>query len=170
MIDSGGYPQWMRDGQGLVYHSAKDRQIHLFEIPANRDRRITDEPNVMPIYTVSPDGKWLIYQSTMKGNVDLRAIPIEGGAPRDVVTSPRYEYHPFCSPSGKWLYFHLDHKNLYRVPGPAQDFRPAAPERVTNFPESGLLLEDIQISRDGRQLLFSRGRLTGDVWILNLGQ
>jgi hypothetical protein len=56
------------------------------------------------------------------------------------------------------------------VPGPAQDWRQAEPEKVTNFPESGLFLEDPQISRDGRWLLYSRGRITGDVWIMNLGR
>jgi hypothetical protein len=41
---------------------------------------------------------------------------------------------------------------------------------MTNFKESGLLLEDPQLARDGRQLLYSRGRITGDIWILKLGQ
>jgi hypothetical protein len=51
---------------------------------------------------------------------------------------------------------------------PAQDWRQAEPEKVTNFPESGLFLEDPQISRDGHWLLYSRGRITGDIWIMNL--
>jgi Tol biopolymer transport system component len=124
----------------------------------------------MPIVAVSPDGKWVVYQSTQNGNVDLRAVEIGGGPSRPVVTTPHQDYHPFISPSGRWVYFHLDHKNLWRVPGPAQDWRQAAPERITDFPESGLFLEDIQISRDGTQLLYSRGHITGDVWILNLGK
>jgi len=66
--------------------------------------------------------------------------------------------------------FHLDHKNIWRVPGPAQNWRQAEPEKVTNFPESGLLLEDPQISRDGLKLLYSRGRITGDIWIMSLGK
>jgi hypothetical protein len=75
--------------------------------------------------------------------------------------------HPFFSPKGQRLYFFLDHKNLYRVPGPGQNWRPGMPEKITSFPESGLLLEDPQISRDGRQLLYSRGNLSGDIWVLN---
>ena len=39
----------------------------------------------------------------------------------------------------------------------AKDFKP---EKVTNFPESGLFLEDPQISRDGRQLLY---RMSGEL-------
>jgi hypothetical protein len=86
-----------------------------------------------------------------------------------VVETPREDYHPFLSPSGKWLYLQPDHKNLYRVPGPAQSWRQAAAEKVTNFPESGLFLEDPQISRDGRQLFYSRASITGDIWIMKRG-
>jgi hypothetical protein len=52
------------------------------------------------------------------------------------------------------------------VPGYAQDWKPDAPARVTDFPEPGLFLEDPQISRDGKQLLYARGKITGDIWIL----
>ncbi len=97
-------------------------------------------------------------------------MPIEGGESRSVVATAHQDYHPFVSPSGKWLYVQFDHKNIYRVPGPAQEWRKAEPEKVTNFPESGLFLEDPQISRDGHWFLYSRGRITGDVWIMNLGK
>jgi hypothetical protein len=63
-----------------------------------------------------------------------------------------------------------DHKNIYRVPGPAQQWRQAEPEKVTSFPESGLFLEDPQISRDGRWLFYSRGRTRSDIWIMKLGK
>ena len=61
-------------------------------------------------------------------------------------------------------------QNVYRVPGPGQDWKGADPVKVTDFPESGLFLEDPQISRDGRWLLYSRGRITGDIWIMTLGK
>ncbi|HKA20698.1 MAG TPA: hypothetical protein VKN18_20615, partial [Blastocatellia bacterium] len=133
-------------------------------------RQVTNETGVVPIYTFSPDGKWLIYQSNPNGNIDLRAIPVEGGESRVVIATPHQDYHPSVSPSGNWLYFQLDHKNIYRVPGPAQNWRQAEPQKVTNFPESGLFLEDPQISRDGRALIYSHGRITGDLWLINLGR
>ena len=108
--------------------------------------------------------------SIAEGNVDIRAVPVEGGESISVVATPRQDFHPIISPSGKWLYFQLDHKNLYRVPGPTQNWRKAAPEKVTNFPESGLFIEDPQFSRDGRQLLYSRRSNTGDIWVMSLNQ
>jgi Tol biopolymer transport system component len=97
-------------------------------------------------------------------------VPVAGGPSRLVVSTPRQDYHPFFSPSGRWLYFQPDHKNLYRVPGPAQDWRKAEPVKITDFPESGLFLEDPQISKDGKQLLFSRANLKANVWILRRGR
>jgi Tol biopolymer transport system component len=124
----------------------------------------------MPVITISPDGQWVVYQSTQTGNVDLRAAPINGGHSRPVVATPEQDYHPFVSPSGAWLYFQPDHKNLYRAPGPSRGWQKAEPEKVTNFPESGLFVEDFQISRDGRKLLYSRGRISDDIWIMKPGQ
>lgn len=174
LIENAGNPTWMPSGLALAYGSVVDgrqsQQIYIFDLATKVGRQLTNEPGVVPISTFSPDGKWLIYQSNPSGHIDLRAIPVEGGESRIAVATPHQDYHPFVSPSGKWLYFQLDHKNIYRVPGPAQDWHKAEPEKVTNFPESGLFLEDPQISRDGRLLLYSHGRITGDIWIINLGR
>jgi len=173
LIENAGSPVWTPDSRALVYGSVVDdrqNQLFIFDLATSSARRLTNEPGVVPISTFSPDGKWLIFQSNPSGNIDLRAISMAGGDPRSVVATPHQDYHPFVSSSGKWLYFQLDHKNIYRVPGPAQDWRHAEPERVTNFPESGLFLEDPQISRDGHWLLYSRGRITADIWIMNLGK
>ena len=170
LIENAGSPMWQPDGRAIVYATIVEgrNQLFIFDLVTKGVRRLTNGLGTVPIGTFSPDGKWLIHQSNASGNIDLRAWPLAGGEPRFVVATPHQDYHPFVSPSGKWLYFQLDHKNIYRVPGPAQDWRKSDPEKITNFPESGLFLEDPQISRDGRQLLYSRGRITGDIWILNL--
>ena len=157
---------WLPASTRFVYH--KGGQLELLDLESGQSRRLTNEARVMPMMVVSPDGQWVIYQSTASGNVDLRVVSVEGGASRVVVATPFEDYHPSLSPSGRWLYFHPDHKNLWRVPGPAQNWREAEPQRVTQFPESGLLVEDFQPSPDGRHLAFARGRATGDVWILDM--
>jgi serine/threonine protein kinase len=170
LIEGATSPRWLPSGAAIAYGFVADggqNQIHIFDLATKSARQLTNERGVVPIYTISPDGKWLIFQSNSSGNIDLHAVPVEGGESRVVVGTAHQDYHPFVSPSGKWLYFQLDHKNVYRVPGPAQNWRQAEPEKVTNFPESGLFLEDPQISRDGRQLLYSRGRITGDIWIMS---
>ena len=158
--------KWMPDGRQLV--CLKGGQLCILDLATGQSRQLTNEVRVMPVLDVSADGKWIVYQTSASGNVDLRAVPTDGGPSRLVVATPRDDYHPSFSPSGRWLYFQPDHKNLARVPGPAQDWRKAEPEQVTHFPESGLLIEGIHVSSDGRQLAFSRGRITGDVWIATL--
>jgi Tol biopolymer transport system component len=161
-----GGTAWLPDGSHVVYY--KSGQLQRLDLATGQSLQLTDESRVMPIMIVSPDGKSVVYQSTASGNVDLRVVSIDGGPSRAVVATPHEDYHPSFSPSGRWLYFQPDHKNLVRVPGPAQEWRSTPPEQVTHFPESGLLVEDIQPSPDGRQLAFARGRITADVWILNL--
>ena len=138
------------------------------DLATGQSRVLTDEPGIANITNVSPDGRWVIYQCNVNAQMDLHAVSLEGGPPRAVVATPGQDYHPFVSPSGRWLYFHLNHKNLWRVPGPAQDWKAAEPVQVTFFPESGLWLEDIKASPDGKKLLYSRGHTSSDLWLLKL--
>ena len=162
-------PRWIPDGSGFVF--TKDGQFHEYKIATGQSRQITNEKGFKGMSAVSPDGKWLAYQFQSTGNVDVHATPMDGGPARVVVATPKQDYHPFFSPSGRWIYFQPDHKNIYRVPGPTQGWKTAEPEKITNFPEpAGLFLEDPQISLDGKRLLYSRGKITGDVWILRRGQ
>jgi Tol biopolymer transport system component len=125
--------------------------------------------NARTLLSVDRTGQWLAYQSSETGPGGLAAFPIAGGAPRVVATGPDQGYHPFFSPSGRWLYFERAHKNLFRVPGPAQGWANAAPEKVTDFAGLDLYIENPRISRDGTKLFYTRGRRTGDIFILRLG-
>jgi hypothetical protein len=65
------------------------------------------------------------------------------------------------------MYYLPDHKNLYRVLGPAQEWRSAMPERITDFHLTPIsFVENPQLSGDGQQLAYSRGRVTSDTWLI----
>ncbi len=68
-----GAGRWLPDGSGLVYRQSKDQQLYVFQLSSRADRRLTNEQSLMPIFNVSPDGKWVVYQSTLSGIIDLRA-------------------------------------------------------------------------------------------------
>ncbi len=170
LVEKSGSFQWMPDGRRIVHFSWADQDFHVLNLETKLSRPLTDEPRAMQILALSADGAWLVYQSTIAGSVDLHAVPTSGGPARVVVASSHLSYHPFLSPSGRWVYYFRDHKDLYRVPGPAQRWRRAEPEKVTDFRlKSGEFLEDPQLSADGRHLLYAHGRLTGDIWLLDLG-
>lgn len=168
VMEKAGFVSWMPDGGSFTYASMSDGQLYLYDLATKAARKLTDEEGIFGSGIPSPDGKWLAFMSIAEGNIDIRAVPIEGGSSISVVATPRQDFHPMFSPSGRWLYFQLDHKNIYRVPGPTQGWRQAPPEKVTNFAESGLFLEDPHISLDGKKLIYSRRRTTGDIWLLEL--
>ena len=160
-----GRPAWLPDSRRLL--GLRPGQLVIHDLDTGTESKVVDEPGMMTWFAVTADGRWIAFQRSGGSSVDLAAIELDGGgAPRDVVTSPREDYHPFFSPTGRWLYFQPDHKNIFRVPGPAQGWAPAEPEQVTHFPSSGLYLEEPQFSRDGSQLFYARGRITGDIWLL----
>ena len=170
LVEKAGNMAWTGDSKGIVYFSYADRQLDLFDLTTGAKRKITDEPLIALIFAVTADSKQVIFMTLESGNVDLKVVPIEGGMSRRVVATPHQDYHPFVSPSGKWLYFQPDHKNVYRVPGPSQNWRPAEPQKVTNYPESDFFMDDPQISANGRRIIYTHGHLTGDIWLLNFNR
>ena len=170
VMEKAGFVSWLPGGQSFTYFSFDDGQLYLYGLPSKSSKQLTNEEGVYAKGVTSPDGKWVAFMSIATGNIDIRAVPIEGGESIEVVATPRQDFHPIFSPSGKWLYFQLDHKNIYRVPGPAQNWKKVNPEKVTNFPESGLFLEDPEIPNSGKKLLYSRRRTAGDIWLLALSK
>jgi Tol biopolymer transport system component len=166
-----GFFQWTPDSRGLVLQKPDDRQLYLVDVETKQDVRVTNEPDILPLTGVSRDGAWLAYQSTNspRRNIVIRALRLPGGGEsRVVVDIGENAYHPFFSPSGAWLYFTQDHQSIARVPGPAQQWRQAPPERVVMLPGSGLFIEDPQPAADGQSVLYSRRTLTSDLWLLTL--
>jgi serine/threonine protein kinase/Tol biopolymer transport system component len=170
LIEKAGYAEWMPDGNALTYVSLSEGQLYVYDFRTKSSRKLTNERGIFGSGAPSSDGRWITFMSIASGNVDIRAVPIEGGQSRTVVASEQQDFHPKFSPSGKWVYFLLDHLNLYRVPGPAQNWREAKPEKVTHFPESGLFLEDPRISPKGNALIYARRRTTGDIWVMSLNK
>ncbi len=163
--DFSGEMAWLPDGKALVQRG--DRLLRL-DLASGATAPIAGA-RVQTLLSVDRQGQWLAYQSVEGGRLGLAAVPVGGGTPRVVPTGPYETYHPFFSPSGRWIYFQPAHKDLFRVPGPAQDWASAAPQKVTDFSGFDLYIENPRISRDGSKLFYTRGRRTGDIYILHLG-
>ena len=168
LLENARGPYWMPDSRGITYASMADFHLHHFDLATRKSRRVTDEETRAPLHIVSADGKWIVYQSSAQSSLTIHARPIDGGETLVVAATPGQmgSGHPMLSPSGNWFYYQVDHKNVYRLPGPSQGWRKAEPQKVTNFPESGLFIEDPRLSMDGKQLIYSRGKITGDLWLL----
>ncbi len=164
VTDYSGEMAWLPGGQILLQRGGALLRFDLAAgvaapVPGSKSRTLL---------SVDRTGQWVVYQSSESSSMGLAALPVAGGTPRLVATGSYEPYHPFFSPSGRWVYFVPGHKNLFRVPGPAQGWASATPEKVTDFAGFDLYIENPRISRDGSKLFYTRGRRTGDIFILRL--
>jgi serine/threonine protein kinase len=160
-----GAPVWMPDGKSILI-SHGDSLVRL-DVPSGRTTTVP-WADARTLFVVDASGQWVAFQTHQGDSLTIAAVPITGGTPRVILPVSYEAFHPSFSPSGRWLYFQPNHKNLFRVPGPAQDWRSATPEKVTDFSAVDLYIEDPKISRDGTKLFYTRGRRTGDIIILRM--
>ncbi len=165
VTDFTGQMTWLPDGKALVQRGETLLRIDL----ATGAALPMEGVKARTLLTVDNKAEWLAYQTSEGGPMRVSAVPVAGGTPHLVSTGPYEAYHPLFSPSGRWLYFQPAHKNLYRVPGPAQGWATAVPQKVTDFSGLDLYIENPKISRDGSRLFYTRGRRQGDIFILHLG-
>jgi len=164
VTDFSGEMAWLPDGKALIQRG--DTLLRL-DLATGAGAPVAGA-KVQTLLSVDPTGQWLAYQNTEGGHLGLAAVPVAGGTARPIATGHYETYHPFFSPSGRWVYFQPAHKDLFRVPGPTQGWAEAAPQKVTDFSGFDLYIENPRISRDGSKLFYTRGRRTGDIFILHL--
>ena len=73
--------------------------------------------------------------------------------------------HAFYSRDGRKIYFQPSHRNIYWMPAGGGPVHP-----VTNFPESGLFIEEPTLSPDGRYLAYCRSNGGSSLWRLTIGE
>ncbi len=56
--------------------------------------------------SVSPDGRWLAFDSSRSGNQDIFKMPVEGGEPVQLTSDPADDCCPQWSPDGTRIAFH----------------------------------------------------------------
>ena len=162
-VDGLGQAAWLPDARSLLI--SRGAAVLRVDLASGKTSPV---PGVdgHTLFIVDNQGKWVAFQTSEGGPMKLSAVPITGGTPQVVVTAGYQAFHPFFSPSGRWLYYQKNHKNLFRIPGPAQDWRSAPPEQVTDFTGPDLYIDGPKTSADGSRLFYTRGRTTGGIVIL----
>lgn len=95
------------------------KRTHLFVVPVEGGtaRDLTPGDHDVPpfslggqtLYAISPDGKELAYTSNITENPswstnnDIFVIPVSGGTPKKISTSPGSDSTPLYSPDGRWI-------------------------------------------------------------------
>jgi Tol biopolymer transport system component len=126
-----------------------------------RDARpLTSGSQVIEGFSVSPDKKWLAFDSNRNGNQDIWRMPLDGSTPPELLSaSPEDEFQPAYSPDGKLLAFHSlrsgSVRDLYLLPAEG-GARLRIPVATTNNVAP-------RLSPDGRSLLYIVWGDEGDV-------
>ena len=69
-------------------------------------RSITSGNQTVEAFVVSPDEKWIAYDSNLNGNQDIYKIPVEGGEPQQLTHNGADNFAPAWSPDGKEIAYH----------------------------------------------------------------
>ena len=92
----------------IAYTSLRppNQDIFLVDGTGGSPRRLTDHPGLDFDATFSPDGRWAVFASERRGNVDLYALDLEtGGTPVRLTKSPAFDAAPDVGPRGERIAF-----------------------------------------------------------------
>jgi len=68
--------------------------------------QVTSGTQTIEAVSVSPDGKWLAYDSNRNGNQDIYKVSVDGGEPEQLTHNGADNFFPTWSPDGTQIGFH----------------------------------------------------------------
>ncbi len=163
------------DGKKLAYSVfTYSSNIWSIKIPEEKAISISE---AIPITTgnqaiegigVSPDGKWLVFDSNRSGNQDIYKIPVGGEELEKLTIHPSDDFIPSWSPDGKEIVFYSFRKgnrDIHLMTADGRSIRQLtddpAQERYPDWSPDGKHLV-FQSDKTGRQELFVFSRLKED--------
>ncbi len=101
------------DGRRLTY-AVYTARANIWSLPIvagppvglDAATQITSGNQVIESMRVSRDGRWLVYDSDLRGNADIYRIPVGGGTPEQLTSDPADEFAPDLSPDGRSVAYH----------------------------------------------------------------
>ena len=104
---------WSPDGQWLVYTGGRREKpggpdkYDIYKIPAGggEEIRLTDSPGLSDGPEFTPDGKYIYFNSTRTGLMQLWRMKPDGSEQEQVTNDEFNNWFPHVSPDGKWIVF-----------------------------------------------------------------
>ncbi len=111
-------PSWSRDGRWVVYESdsASFRDLYRVERAGGATVRLTDNPEGNYSPEVSPDGAWILFQSSRtRDGVQIFRMRGDGSAQERLTREPREHWGARWSPDGRRIAFLSDRGGADRL-------------------------------------------------------
>jgi Tol biopolymer transport system component/DNA-binding SARP family transcriptional activator len=148
-------------GTARVAYSVLARTANIWTVPLPDDgtpaslaaaRPLTTGSQIVEAMDVSPDGRWVAYDSDRNGNQDLFLIPSDGGDATPLVTRLADDFRPAWSADGAEIAFYSFERDVRRL------FTVAATGGVPAMarPADSLEEHSPDWSPDGRRIVFHR--------------
>lgn len=147
---------WSPDGKYLLYsHGTNGLDAQLWAIALEGEHKpwmVVAHAAVLYGARLSPDGKWLAYESNESGTVQLYIVPFRGGQGKWQVTS-QGSSGPAWTKDGKELFYMDPGFNLYAISFKEVDGAPqlGAPQQIPITTSAPTVFYDI--SPDGKKIL-----------------
>jgi Tol biopolymer transport system component len=114
------------DGARLVY-AAYSSTANVWSMPIApassaspaAARPVTSGNQTVEGVRISPDGRWLVYDSDLSGNSDVYRVPVTGGDAERLTRGPWDEFRGALSPDGRELVYHSfqnGSRNIFLLP------------------------------------------------------
>jgi Tol biopolymer transport system component len=162
------------DGRRLVY-AVSTETSNVVAVPLQPGRSVslrdakpvTSGSQVIEGFSVSPDQRWLVFDSNRNGNQDIWRMPLDGSSPPEPLSAgPEDEFQPAFSSDGRFVAFHATRsgsvRDLYVVPSAGgQRTRIEVPTPNNLAP---------RISPDGRSVLYAVWGAAGELSVAAAGR
>lgn len=149
------------DGARIVYAVyTSSANVWAMPIPSNPPGSpasavaVTSGNQTVEGVRVSPDGRWLVYDSDLSGNSDVYRVPVTGGETERLTSGPLDQFRGVLSPSGRELVYHTfrtGSRNLFLTPldgGPVQQLtRSPGQGSMANWSPDGTALALFDIGK-----------------------
>jgi Tol biopolymer transport system component len=158
------FPNVSPDAKWIVYvNNANQQTIWKVGIDGGQPVQITDKTSYLPV--ISPDGKQIAcgYEEP-NTPLKLAILPIDGGQPIKTLAlsigNPTTNLR--WTPDGRAIVYGVTRSGVTNLW--AQPVDGSSPKQLTNFTWDRIFYFDI--SRDGKQIVLSRGTITRDVLLI----
>ncbi len=158
------HPRWSPDGKRIFFRwdrgyiaSVPAEGGEVSVVPIRSDARVVE---ALPGggNAVSPDGKTIVFSAYKEGvpGVHIWTVPVEGGEPTQIITSPTQDRYPCWSPDGKSIAFIREHEkskgiwiaHIYVVQAEGGEIKQLTSEA------DKVLIATVEFSPDGKSIAY----------------